>query len=148
MSNIITYKDYHAAIEYSSEDQMLVGSVIGVQDCLNFHGFSIEELTQSFHSCIDGYLEMCEALGRSPDKEYKGSFNVRIPSETHRAADIQAKKEGVSLNQFVQAAIEDKLKSASNQTMTYILIDSTPSRKQAFFDRPNQYSEPIPLTQS
>lgn len=110
MANSLKYKGYHGSIEFSAEDNMLIGSVIGIQDSLNFHGHSIEEITQSFHDCIDGYLEMCEAFGRSPDKVYKGSFNIRIPQELHRQAALMAETEGISLNQFIQQAIEDRVK--------------------------------------
>ena len=111
MANILKYKGYHGSIEFSAEDNMLIGSVIGIQDSLNFHGHSIEEITQSFHDCIDGYLEMCEAFGRSPDKVYKGSFNIRIPQDLHRQAAIMAETEGISLNQFIQQAIEERVKT-------------------------------------
>lgn len=110
MANILKYKGYHGSIEFSAEDNMLIGAVIGIQDSLNFHGHSIEEITQSFHNCIDGYLEMCEAFGRSPDKVYKGSFNIRIPQDLHRQAALMAEIEGISLNQFIQQAIEDRVK--------------------------------------
>lgn len=110
MANILKYKGYHGSIEFSAEDNMLIGSVIGIQDSLNFHGHSIEEITQSFHDCIDGYLEMCAAFGRSPDKVYKGSFNIRIPQDLHRQAAIMAETEGISLNQFIQQAIEERVK--------------------------------------
>ena len=110
MANILKYKGYHGSIEFSAEDNMLIGAVIGIQDSLNFHGHSIEEITQSFHNCIDDYLEMCEAFGRSPDKVYKGSFNIRIPQDLHRQAALMAEIEGISLNQFIQQAIEDRVK--------------------------------------
>ncbi|MCD8051793.1 MAG: type II toxin-antitoxin system HicB family antitoxin [Clostridiales bacterium] len=113
MSNVMQYKGYHGKIEFSSEDNLFIGSVVGVNDSLNFHGSTVEELRQSFHDCIDDYLEMCEALGRSPDKEYKGSFNVRVGPELHRQAAIAAEKTGISLNQYVQDAIELKLEQAT-----------------------------------
>lgn len=117
MANVIKYRGYHGKIEFSEEDQMLIGSVIGIRDSLFFHGTSVEEITQSFHDSIDNYLEMCQSLGRSPDKEYKGSLNIRIPQELHRKAAVMAEEEGISLNQFIQNAIEesvspDKYKSA------------------------------------
>lgn len=115
MANMLKYKGYHGSIEFSAEDNLLVGSVIGIRDSLNFHGSSIEEITQSFHDSIDGYLEMCEALGRSPDKEFKGSFNVRISPDLHRRAALTAEQEGMSLNQFIQQAIEDHLAPSSQQ---------------------------------
>jgi len=110
MANLLKYKGYHANIEFSDEDNMLVGSVIGIQDSLNFHGNSVSEITQSFHDCIDSYLEMCKLYGRSPDKVCKGSLNIRIPQELHRKAAIMAETEGISLNQFIQKAIEDRVK--------------------------------------
>ena len=107
MANVIQYRGYHAKIDYSSEDNMLIGSVINIRDSLHFHGNSIAEITQSFHNSIDNYLEMCEDLGKTPDKEYKGSFNIRIPQELHRKAALMAEEEGISLNQLIQNAIED-----------------------------------------
>lgn len=62
MSNILEYKGYHSTVSFSDEDGMLIGSVIGIKDSLNFHGFSIPEIEQSFHDCIDGYLEMCHQI--------------------------------------------------------------------------------------
>lgn len=109
MANILKYKGYIGTVEFNTDDNLLIGSVIGVQDSLNFHGNSIDEITQSFHDCIDGYLGMCEAFGRSPDKSYKGSFNIRLTPELHREAAIAAEGNGISLNQFIQNAIEDHL---------------------------------------
>jgi len=39
------------------------------------------------------------------DIGYSGKFNVRIPKSLHRKLDKQAKKEGVSLNQYVVYAL-------------------------------------------
>lgn len=122
MANTLKYRGYHGQIEFSAEDNLFIGHVIGIQDSLNFHGSSIDEITSSFHDCIDGYLEMCKAFGREPDKEYKGSFNVRISPQLHRSAAIQAEAAGKSLNQFIQEAIEEKL--SPNQEPVVIVIDS------------------------
>ncbi len=127
MANMLKYKGYHGSVAFSAEDNLLVGSVIGIRDSLNFHGNSIEEITQSFHDSIDGYLEMCEALGLSPDKEYKGSFNVRISPDLHRQAALTAEKEGVSLNQLIQQAIEEHLAPAQykNVVVAFPAVQST-----------------------
>ena len=47
--------------------------------------------------------------GREPQKLFKGSFNVRIPSDLHRKAAEKAIRMGVSLNQLVQKALEEKV---------------------------------------
>lgn len=42
---------------------------------------------------------------------YKGSFNVRIPSELHRKAAIAAAAKNVTLNDFVKTAIDALVKN-------------------------------------
>ena len=121
MSNILEYNGYHASVEYDADDGILVGSVIGVRDTLAFHGRNNTEIIESFHSCIDTYLEICEARGISPDKEYKGSFNIRIPPALHRQAALLAEEEGLSLNQFIQQAIEDRVKPEKYKDIAYRL---------------------------
>ena len=102
------YKGYHAHISYSDEDKLFVGEVIGINDSLGFHGSTVDELEKMFHQSIDNYLDMCAAFGKVPDKEYKGQFNVRIPSTLHRSAVICAKQRNISLNEFVTKAIQDE----------------------------------------
>lgn len=106
MSNMLSYKGYHATIEYDADDGLLVGTVFGIRDTLVFHGTSIPEIAETFHDCIDTYLQVCEEQGISPDKEFKGSLNIRISPDLHRKAALMAEKEGISLNQLIQQAIE------------------------------------------
>ena len=114
MSKMMEYKGYHAQIEYDSEDELFVGKVYGIVDSLNFHGTSVTELEDMFHRSIDNYLQMCAEVGKKPDKEFKGSFNVRISPELHRGISIQAAQEGLSLNQYVFRALENSLSSAGS----------------------------------
>ena len=106
MNSMLEYKGYHAIIEYDADDNIFVGEVFGITDSLNFHGSSVDELTQMFHQSIDNYLAMCEETGKKPDKEYKGSFNIRIPSALHKQISIHAAEEGLTLNQYVMRALE------------------------------------------
>lgn len=112
MSKMMEYNGYHAQIEYDSDDDIFVGKVYGIVDSLNFHGTSVAELEQMFHQSIDNYLRMCSETGKTPDKEFKGSFNIRISPELHRGLSLQAAQEGISLNQYVQKTLERSLPSA------------------------------------
>lgn len=105
MNGIMEYKGYHARVEYSPEDEAFVGEVIGIVDTLAFDGQSIEELKTMFHECIDDYLDFCKEIGKQPDREYRGTFNVRVPSELHRDAAITAQFKNISLNQLVTEAL-------------------------------------------
>lgn len=123
MSNMLSYKGYHASIEYDAEDEILVGTVFGVRDTLVFHGMSLSELTETFHDCIDTYLQVCAEQGITPDKEYKGSFNVRISPELHRQAALAAEQEGISLNQLIQQAIEEHVSSPYKNVAVLIPVE-------------------------
>ena len=77
-----------------------------------------------FHENIDDYLEMCEELGVKPEKEYKGTFNVRVSPEVHKRAVLEAESKGISLNQFVSKAIENELEGRPDpikETMTLVM---------------------------
>jgi predicted HicB family RNase H-like nuclease len=51
----------------------------------------------------------CNEDGVEPEKPYSGILNLRMKPELHRRAAIRAKKNGVSLNRFIEKAIEDEL---------------------------------------
>lgn len=110
MGKVMEYKGYRASTTYDSDDEVFIGKVLGINDSLNFHGESVSELKETFHNCIDNYLEMCEAYGREPDKEYKGVFNVRISPETHKALAMQAEEDGITLNQHVANILDEAVK--------------------------------------
>ncbi len=74
-----------------------------------FEGTSVKELRKAFHEAVDDYLGTCKEMCREPQKPFKGSFNVRIPSDLHRKAVERATRMGVSLNQLVQKALEEKV---------------------------------------
>ena len=111
MNSMLEYKGYHAKVEFDAEDMLLVGAVFGVQDSLNFHGKDIAEITEMFHQSVDNYLELCAELGKQPDREYKGSFNVRIDPALHRQAALQAERDNIPLNQYVERAIRAAVNS-------------------------------------
>lgn len=120
MKRMLSYKGYHAKIEFDADDMIFVGEVFGIQDSLNFHGTSIVELEEMFHQSIDNYLEMCAFLGKSPDKEYKGSFNVRINPDLHRKASEKAQQMGITLNQYVETAIIEAVRPTNNNVVYYL----------------------------
>ena len=100
------YKEYEAIIEYDEEDRLFVGRVINTKDIIVFDGLSVDELEQSFHAVIDEYLADCQALNKTPDKSFSGRFNLRISSDLHRQVALEASKQGVSLNTFIEQTLQ------------------------------------------
>lgn len=115
MSNVMMYKGYDGLIQYSAEDRLFFGVVQGVSDKITFEGESVEELENDFHEAVDDYLAFCKKIGKEPDKVYRGTFNVRIAPELHKAACLQAGRQGISLNQFVEDAIRNQVQAANIQ---------------------------------
>ncbi len=105
MINSLTYNGYTATISYNSDDEVFFGKVIGVNDLIVFEGTSVTELKNGFQEAIDDYRETCEAIGKSPDKTYKGSFNVRVPAGLHKKVATFASQHDVSLNDFVKSVL-------------------------------------------
>jgi predicted HicB family RNase H-like nuclease len=105
MNDIVEYKGYYASLHFSSEDEVFYGRLLGIDDLVNFEGASVKELKKAFHEAVDDYLQTCEELGKEPNKTYKGTFNVRIPTDLHKEAAIYAAIQNVSLNDFVKTAI-------------------------------------------
>lgn len=113
MNNIIKYKDYIGSVEFSEEDNLLFGRLLGIRALVTYEGNTIKELVEDFHTAVDDYLALCEGENITPEHPYKGSFNVRISPETHRSAAIYAINHGISLNHFVEECISQKLSGIS-----------------------------------
>jgi len=86
MKNSLSYKDYTGSIEFSEEDGVFHGKVIGIKPSISFEGDSVQSLTEDFKNTIDEYLDFCHSKSITPERPFKGSFNVRIAPELHRKA--------------------------------------------------------------
>jgi len=106
MVDVLEHKGYYGSVHFSSEDEVFHGKLMGIDDLVNFEGTSVKELKKAFHEAVDDYLETCERLGKEPNKTYKGTFNVRISTDLHKAAAVYAALNNISLNDFVKTAID------------------------------------------
>jgi len=105
----LEYKGYTGSIEYSKEDDLLYGKVLGIRGLISYEGKTGKELETNFKETINDYLTDCEQEIVVPEKPFKGSFNVRISSVLHKKAALLAMEEKVSLNNFVAESIKEKI---------------------------------------
>lgn len=112
MSNFLEYKDYMGTVEYSAEDNILYGRVIGINGLVSYEGDSIQSLKKDFEEAVDDYLEMCRKQCIEPQKTYKGSFNVRISPSLHKSLALYAASHNKTLNASVEEAIEQYVRTA------------------------------------
>ena len=108
-SNILEYKGYHTKIEFDMETCTLRGKIEGINDLVNFESSDTSKIEKEFHDAVDDYLEFCEEVGKDPDKEYRGVFNVRINPELHKKLALKAYENEESLNATVEKAIQEYL---------------------------------------
>ena len=105
MNNTIEYKGYIGSVEFSEEDGLFFGKVMGIRSLISYEGRNAADLISDFHGAIDDYLTICEAEEKEPEKAYKGSFNIRISPELHRQLVVCATSRQMSLNSFVENAL-------------------------------------------
>ena len=110
MKNAMCYKGYNGSVEFSDEDNVFFGRIIGINDRITFEGDNVKGLRHDFEEAVDEYLETCMQLGKEPEKAYKGSFNVRIDPTLHRQLAIYSSSNGKTLNSTVEEAIRSYIK--------------------------------------
>lgn len=117
MKNLLEYKGYHTKVEFDAEIGLLYGKVEGIADLVNFECNSLSEVEREFHAAVDDYLEFCEEIGKSPEKEYRGTFNVRISPDLHRKIAMIAFRTDNSLNSEVEKAIGEYVEKKSREQL-------------------------------
>lgn len=106
MSSTIQYKGYIGSVEFSEEDRILYGKVKGIRSLISCEGSTAEELIHDFHEAVDEYLSFCESSGKSPEMPFKGSFNVGISPNLHRAVYRVAEDRGMSMNHYIETVLK------------------------------------------
>lgn len=57
---------------------------------------------------MDFYLDWCAERNKEPEKPFSGKLLVRTSPELHSRAAVAAARLGLSLNKYVEKAIEDE----------------------------------------
>ena len=109
MKDTLSFNGYIGSVHFNGEDEVFYGKIEGIEDLITFEGKTVTELKTAFEEAVEDYLELCKKNNKRIEKTYKGSFNVRISPELHRKVKRTALKKGMSLNQFIQKAVEDEL---------------------------------------
>jgi len=106
---MMNYKGYVGMVNFDDEAGIFHGEVINTRDVITFQGTCVEDIRQAFIDSIEDYLEFCAERGEEPEKPFSGNFSLRMPPELHQKAYIKARQAGVSLNEWVNKAIEKQL---------------------------------------
>ena len=106
MNNTIQYKGYCGSVEFSEEDGIFFGKVLGIRSLISYEGQNAQELINDFHGAVDDYLELCKENDKEPETAFKGSFNIRISPELHKRIYIYATSHQMSMNRYIEETLE------------------------------------------
>ncbi|MFL6879182.1 type II toxin-antitoxin system HicB family antitoxin [Pseudomonas marginalis] len=116
MNNQLKHNGYVGSIEASLEDNCLFGKILFIKALVSYEGKTVAELDAAFREAVDDYLTTCQALGQTPEKPCKGSFNVRVGHDLHLAAALEATRKKVTLNDLTRQALNEFLKQRGEDT--------------------------------
>jgi len=112
MNNIMKYKSYWAKIQYSDEDECFWGEVEGLKMAsITFEGTSVKELKKDFKDAINEHLRVCKERNLDPEKQCKGSLNVRLGVDLHSKAKMKSIEKKISINELIKEAVALYLKT-------------------------------------
>lgn len=109
MSATMQHRGYDGSVSYSAEDKMLHGRIMGIRDMVSFGGTTVRQLEKNFHDAVDEYLAFCEETGKTPNRPFKGSVNVRLTEDLHIRAARFAEERKTKLNAVINDAVEHYL---------------------------------------
>lgn len=109
MKNVLEYKGYSGSVEFSGDDDVFFGKITGIRDVVTFEADTVIKLKKAFREAVDDYIQTCKVLHKDPDKEFKGSFNVRVKPKIHRLVAMKSAALKMSLNQFVEKTLEKEV---------------------------------------
>jgi antitoxin HicB len=124
---------YHIEVirDNDEENPGWVARVVELPGCIT-QGDTFEELGEMIEDAMRGWIGVALEDGDpvpepKPDEEYSGKFVVRVPRSLHRQLAEAAEREGVSLNQFINAALGLAVGRASASTsVTYPVGERQP----------------------
>ena len=56
MNNTMEYKGYVGSVEFSEEDVIFYGKVMGIRSLISYEGENARELVEGFHEAVDDYI--------------------------------------------------------------------------------------------
>lgn len=107
MNNTIQYKGYIGSVEFSEEDGIFYGKVLGIRSLISYEGENAKDLLNDFHNAVDDYLDSCKLEGKKPETAFKGSFNIRLSPELHKKLFIYASTHQMSMNKYIEETLEN-----------------------------------------
>ncbi len=104
--------EYNFSVVWSDEDEVFIGRAIEFPS-LAAHGNTLEDALREIKELVSNVIEdlrdnaefVPEPISK---KNFSGKLNLRMPSHLHRQLTIEAEREGISLNQWINLKLATK----------------------------------------
>lgn len=114
-NKLLKHKGYLGSVDFDLDEHIIYGRILHIQDLVDYSADNIADLKNEFIAAVDDYLALCAELGESPNKPASGTFNVRVGQELHLKLIYASSEQGISLNEFVKAALCARMDAPAGQ---------------------------------
>jgi predicted HicB family RNase H-like nuclease len=102
--------EYNYTVAWSEEDEAFIGRVSEFSS-LAAHGETLQDALREIIEVVQLAIEDLQESGESiptpfTKRSFSGRFNVRMPEHLHRQLAMEARRQGVSLNRWVNSKLE------------------------------------------
>ena len=112
MKDLLQHRGYYGSAQFDNDDLIFHGKIEFIRALVTYEATDAVGLKQAFEAAVEDYLDMCERNNMTPEKPFKGSFNVRVKPEVHRMLAVAAQKRDISINKYVADTLESAVKKS------------------------------------
>lgn len=109
MNNTMEYKGYVGSVEFSEEDGIFYGKVMGIRALVSYEGTTAKELVDDFHTAVDDYLALCEDKGVKPEGRIQRQLQCQVLLSFTDSCHICRQAYQVIADSFVEDALRTTL---------------------------------------
>lgn len=107
MQEVMSYRGYKGTIEYSLEDNILHGEVLGIRSLLSYEGNTLQELKDDFEDTIDDYFECCKNHNMTPEKPYKQNIVINLEPDLQEKLYLYSELRDEDISDSINRAIRN-----------------------------------------
>jgi len=105
-------EEYTYSVMWSDEDEAFIGRIVEFPSLAahsDTQAGALMEITSVVASVLDDLMEGGEAVPEPlTKKKFSGKLNLRMTSHLHRQLTVEAMREGISLNQWINMKLATK----------------------------------------
>ena len=104
MKDHITYRGWAGSVEFSEEDGVLHGKLLGTDDLISYEGETVADLVRDFHESVDEYIDFCLENSK-PSQPQEVGPEFRFKPEVYLRLVEASRNAGLPFQTFVEETL-------------------------------------------